>query len=189
MMKAIARRHTTVKTGFFANFPGLIRKSRREAALVGAAAVTLLLLTGFSVWPTQRVLHDAETADGLNAFNARLTKFVQLLRTAESSQRGFLLTQDPAFLKPYHEIAARLQPMARELQTAAPTTVVSQARIAIVFQPLAAKLQEMSEVVSMEKQRRERRRDRPRQRWLWTKADRADRRRRSLGPRGGKSAP
>ena len=40
--------------------------------------------------------------------------------------------------------------MAQELQTAAPKTVVSQAKIASVFEPLPAKLQEMSEVISLE---------------------------------------
>lgn len=141
-----------MKTGFFTDFPVLIRKSRRETALLGAAAIILLLLTGFSVWLTQRVLRDTGTADEMNAFNARLTKFVQLLRTAESSQRGFVLTQDPAFLQPYQEIAGRLLlPMALELQTAAPKTVVSPAKITFVFEPLAAKLQEMSDVIFLEK--------------------------------------
>jgi hypothetical protein len=65
-----------VKTGSFANFFELLRRSRREAALVGAAALILVSLTAFSFWLTHRVLSDAETAHELNGYNGKLTKFV-----------------------------------------------------------------------------------------------------------------
>ncbi len=77
-----------MRSGSFEHFLELLRKGRREIALVGAAALILLCLTGFSFWLTQRVLGDVETADELNGYNAKLTKFVQLLRTVESSQSG-----------------------------------------------------------------------------------------------------
>ena len=48
-----------MKTGSFADFLELVRKSRREAALVGVAALILISLTAFSFWLTHRVLRDA----------------------------------------------------------------------------------------------------------------------------------
>jgi signal transduction histidine kinase len=139
-----------VKRRFLADFPALIRESRREAALIGAAAVILLLLTGFSLWLTQRVLRDAEVADQLNSFNVKLTQFVQLLRTAESSHRGYLITQDPSFLQPYNEIKDRLLPMAEELRANAPKAAAASGAVASFLQPMAAKIAEMEQVLALE---------------------------------------
>jgi signal transduction histidine kinase len=139
-----------VKRGFLYGFPDLIRQSRRETALIGAAAAILLLLTGFSLWLTQRVLSDAETADRLNGYNARLTQFGQLLRTAESAHRGYLITQDSSFLQPYRQIKDRLLPMAEELQAAAPKAVEASGAIESIRQPLEAKIAEMEEVLALQ---------------------------------------
>ena len=65
-----------VKTGSFADFLELVRKSRREAALVGAAALILVSLTAFSFWLTHRVLKDFETADELNAIQRQTDKIL-----------------------------------------------------------------------------------------------------------------
>ncbi len=136
--------------GFLSEFSARIRESRREAALIGAAAVVLLLVTGFSLSLTERVLNDAETADALNGFNARLTRLVQLLRTAESSQRGYLITQDPSFLQSYSETKDLLMPMAEELSATAPREVGASGAAAPILKPLAAKLAEMEEVLALE---------------------------------------
>jgi signal transduction histidine kinase len=139
-----------VERRLLADFPALIRGSRREAALIGAAAVILLLLTGFSLWLTQRVIADAETADRLIGYNARLTQFVQRLRTAESSHRGYLITQDASFLQPYTEIKDRLLPMAEELRATAPKAGEAAGAIASILQPLEAKIAEMEGVLSLQ---------------------------------------
>ncbi len=141
-----------VKTGFFVDFLELVRKSLREAALIGAAALILVSLTGFSFWLTQRVLHDADTADELNAFNTKLTKFVQLLRTAESSQRGYLITGEQGFLEPYDEKIGLLMPMAKELRETAPEKLNVTGKLAVLSEPLARKLQEMAKTVALVKE-------------------------------------
>jgi signal transduction histidine kinase len=134
---------------FFSSLSALIRRSRGEAALVAGAAVILLCLTAFSFWLTQRVLRDAETADELNKFNARLTQFVQMLRTVESSQRGYLLAGTPEFLRPYNEMRGQLLPLAQQLEAEAPKELASAKRIAAVFEPLSAKLGEMEETLTL----------------------------------------
>ena len=133
-----------VKTGSFADFLELIRKSRREAALVGAAAFILISLTAFSFWLTHRVLNDAETAHELNGYNAKLTKFLELLRTVESSQRGYLLTGDQDFLDPYNEKSGLLAPMAEELREGAPEKLNIKGKVGALSAPLRAKLGEMA---------------------------------------------
>jgi signal transduction histidine kinase len=134
---------------FLGTLPSLILKGRREAGLIGAAAVILLFLTGFSFWLTQRVLRDAETADELSRFNANLTVFVQKLRTVESSQRGYLLTGSSDFLAPYVELQGQLLQTARELQSTAPKQLAAAKQISTIFVPLSAKLEEMAQTVAL----------------------------------------
>jgi signal transduction histidine kinase len=140
-----------VKLGSFADFLELVRKSRREAALIGAAAFILISLTAFSFWLTHRVLKDAETAHELNAYNAKLTKFLELLRTVESSQRGYLLTNDQEFLDPYNEISGHLAPMAKELQEAAPEKLNISGKVIALSESLKAKLAEMAKTLALAK--------------------------------------
>ncbi len=135
----------------FGTLPSLISKSRREAALIGIAALILLFLTGFSFWLTQHVLRDGETADELNRFNAKLTGFVQKLRTVESSQRGYLITGAAEFLRPYSEFGDQLLPLARELEATAPKQLRTIRKIQSIFEPLSAKLHEMDETISLAK--------------------------------------
>lgn len=140
-----------MKTSSFADFFQLVRESRREAALVGAAALILLSVTAFSFWLTHRVLKDTEAADELHAFNARITQFVLLLRTVESSQRGFVITSDQDFLNPYDEIKGKLVPLVKELQETSPLGLNVAGRVAGLSEPLMAKLQEMDQVISLVK--------------------------------------
>ncbi len=140
-----------VRTGSFGQFRELLRKARREATLIGVAALILLFLTGFSFWLTQRVLTDTDTADELNGYNEKLTKFVQLLRTVESSQRGYLITGEQDFLEPYEKKTGLLMPMAHELQDAAPKTLNVKDKVAALFDPLAAKLEEMRKTIALVK--------------------------------------
>jgi signal transduction histidine kinase len=134
---------------YFGTLPALIRRNGRETSLIGAAAVVILMLTGFSFWLTQRVLHDEEIADELNRFNAKLTEFVQMLRTAESSQRGYLLAGTPEFLQPYNEMSGQLVPMARKLEEEAPRQLAGANKIHSILEPLSAKLAEMGETIEL----------------------------------------
>jgi len=143
-----------VKTGSFAEFLELIRKSPREAALVAAAAAILISITGFSFWLTQRMLRDADTADELNGFNSKLTKFVQLLRTVESSQRGYLITGEQDFLEPYVKKVGLLIAMAKELGDIAPKELNASEKVAGLLEPLAAKLNEMGQTIALAKEDR-----------------------------------
>jgi signal transduction histidine kinase len=131
------------------DLPSLMRRNRRETALIMAAALILLFITGFSFWLTQRVLSDAEKADELNRFNARLTGFVQMLRTVESSQRGYLLTGAPEFLQPYNDMSSQLLPLSRELEADAPAPLKSAMTTADLAGPLSTKLQEMQQSIRL----------------------------------------
>jgi signal transduction histidine kinase len=135
--------------GFFGNLPSLMKSRPAETVLVAAAAAILLFLTLFSFWLTRRVFEDAETAGEFNRFNMRLTTFVQMLRTVESSQRGYLLAGTAEFLEPYKELSARLLPFAENLVADAPKRLDSSKPIAAILGALRAKLGEMAKTIAL----------------------------------------
>lgn len=118
--------------------------------LVAAAAAILIFLTAFSFWLTQRVLGDAQREDQLNKFSTELTEFMETLRTAESSQRGYLIAGSPEFLDPYNQASPQLVPLAQELATKAPSKSTAQAAAAII-EPLSEKLEEMRQTINLMK--------------------------------------
>ncbi|MGA7324406.1 MAG: ATP-binding protein [Rhodomicrobium sp.] len=118
--------------------------------LIAAAAAILIFLTGFSFWLTQRVLGDAQREDQLNRFSTELTEFMEMLRTAESSQRGYLITESPEYLEPYNQMSPQLLSLARELETKAPSRSAAQAAAAII-EPLSEKLEEMQQTIDFMK--------------------------------------
>jgi len=118
--------------------------------LVAAAAAILIFLTAFSFWLTERVLGDAQREDQLNKFSTELTEFMETLRTAESSQRGYLIAGSPEFLDPYNQASPQLVPLAQELATKAPSKSAAQAAAAII-EPLSEKLEEMRQTINLMK--------------------------------------
>jgi hypothetical protein len=139
-----------VKTGrAFGKLPALMRSRPGETVLVSAAALILLFITLFSFWLTRRVFSDANTADELSRFNARLTSLMQMLRTVESSQRGYLIAGAPEFLEPYRETSGKLLPLAEDLVAKAPKELPAAKTFSSVLEPLRAKLHEMAETVAL----------------------------------------
>lgn len=128
--------------------PSYIKGSAREIALLVAAALILIGLTAFSFSLNQRAVTDRETAEKLNRFNAQLSKFARMLRTVESSQRGFLLTGKDAFLQPYNEMSGHLVAMAKELQSRSPAELSAGRRITEFLPELTAKLREMQQTLA-----------------------------------------
>ncbi len=131
------------------NLPSLMRSRPRETVLAVAAAAILLFLTLFSFWLTERLFRDAETADELANYNAKLMEFVQTLRTVESSQRGYLITGAPEFLDAYKQKSSELLPLAQQLVAEAPKGLVPDVPVAALLEPLKAKLEEMAETVAL----------------------------------------
>ena len=133
----------------FGNLPFLLKSRPRETALVAAAAAILLCITLFSFWLSQRVLADAETADQLNRYNTKLAEFLQMLRTVESSQRGYLIAGTPEFLDSYERFSGGLLPLAEKLVAEAPEQLASEKTLSAVLEPLKAKLEEMAETIGL----------------------------------------
>ncbi|MGO9173994.1 MAG: ATP-binding protein [Rhodomicrobium sp.] len=94
-----------------------------------------------------QLFRDTETAEELNRYNAKLAEFVQMLRTVESSQRGYLLAGTPGFLKPYTQMSD-LVPRAEELVAEVPKEVPGAETVSAVIPLLKAKLGEMAQTIA-----------------------------------------
>jgi signal transduction histidine kinase len=71
-------------------------------------AVLLALLAGLLFWEVRQLLEADEAADQSDAVLAEAVRVRQLLIDRETGVRGYLLTNDPDFLEPYHVAARRL---------------------------------------------------------------------------------
>jgi signal transduction histidine kinase len=68
----------------------------------------VVLLAALLFWEVRQLLEADEAADRADAVLAEAVRVRQLLIDRETGVRGFLLTNDPVFLEPYHVAAERL---------------------------------------------------------------------------------
>jgi signal transduction histidine kinase len=70
------------------------------------------------------------------------------LQDAETAQRGYLLTQDPAYLEPYNHAHERLPVLRRELHAAVADNMAQQRRLTALDQAIDTKLAELDRTVA-----------------------------------------
>jgi len=93
---------------------------RLERGAMAAGAVLLLTIVGISMWSALRTSGDVDKA-ARSFFVRSLTRDVlDAVTEAESSQRGYLLTDNPTYLAPYRDAAARLPSLLHGLSAAIP---------------------------------------------------------------------
>jgi len=126
----------------------LFSESRREAALLGAAAIVLIILAAFSFWLSHRLENDAQKAAELNRYSAKLGRAARIMRTVESSQRGYLLTGTEQYLRPYNELHSQLLPQTRRLIESAPESLEGGDRLEVLLDLMTRKADEMAATVS-----------------------------------------
>ncbi len=88
---------------------------RATAALLLVGLLALLVIVGMTVWLSDRT--QTYFNDVVEAIEAR-TAAVDLrfaLQSAESGQRGYVITQDPAYLDPYNEAVGTVMPRLEKL--------------------------------------------------------------------------
>jgi CHASE3 domain sensor protein len=122
---------------------------RNSFALLLIGLVTLTVILAMSLVMVERTRSYSDAVVEMPQIRRALLSAFGLVQDAESSQRGFLLTREPAYLEPYHtargtidENIARL----RELVRAKPEYAPAVDRIA---QTISAKLAELAETVEL----------------------------------------
>ena len=81
--------------------------SRVFIALGGMIAISFIA-TITAVLAITELLHARQAGQRHNNARFQMEKLLTELETAETGQRGYLITGDPAYLEPYNRVAARL---------------------------------------------------------------------------------
>ncbi|WP_052036972.1 sensor histidine kinase [Rhodomicrobium udaipurense] len=126
----------------------LFRESRREAALLGAAASVLIILTTFSFWLSHRLEDGSRTGAEMNRYYGKLGRVARMMRTVESSQRGYLLAGTEQYLRPYNELHSQLVPRTKSLIESAPSALEEKERLAVLLNLMMRKADEMAATVA-----------------------------------------
>src|SRR5436309_2072216 len=94
-----------------------IASAMREPHIVGpAAAIVIVLAIGIYSYIDGEAFKAAETwAQQSRALVNRTQELLSLLKDAESSQRGFLLTGDAQYLNPYQEASPKIEEARKKL--------------------------------------------------------------------------
>jgi signal transduction histidine kinase len=120
-----------------------------QAALLGSGFAVLIvvsLATAFLINDARR--NHAHVKETLQT-QYRLVDLQLQLRNAESSQRGFLLSGDPEFLRRYRDFAGRVEPALQALRDLTETTEAQRRVIETIAPTIAAKLDEMQRAATL----------------------------------------
>jgi signal transduction histidine kinase len=88
---------------------------RRTLVLLGVGFLTLVVIAGTSLWLVGDTRAYSADIQESRTMRAAVVRVLTLLQRAESAQRGFLLTEEPAYLDSYDRPAADLPRHMEEL--------------------------------------------------------------------------
>ena len=104
--------------------PGMIKYwtfGRRLAIGFGLAAITLLLVAALSYRVSATLIENETAVRHAYDVRAQFTTVLSELKDAETGQRGYLLTGDPAYLAPYQAVTGvRLRTAIRRCSSSLP---------------------------------------------------------------------
>ena len=109
--------------------------------VIGIAAywsILVLISTAGSVTHTQKVLE-------------HVTSLISLMKDAETGQRGYLLTGDPAYLEPFQSSVANMPAVLAELRILNADNAAQQARIGQVEALVGSKYAELRRTIALRK--------------------------------------
>ena len=126
---------------------------RTIAAGFAAALLMLCLVSVISVQSTRNlVMQNQLEGEGFDEL-LRLTDLVSRLKDAETGQRGYLLTGEEAYLRPYHEALARLDADLEALREATAASPEQRERLRRIEPLIRRKLAELQRTIALRDQR------------------------------------
>ncbi len=123
--------------------------ARTSLALVIVGLIALIGIVGTTIWLVERnQVHFDEVIEARIARNAAGT-LRTYLQTAQSSQRGYLLTLDAAYLDPYEEVDALIMPAYEDLAEILKPYPEADQPIAQMGRDIETKFAEMRRTIDM----------------------------------------
>ncbi|WP_242519970.1 sensor histidine kinase, partial [Rhodospirillum rubrum] len=130
--------------------PSLTPASTKVTApLLLAAFAGLALLLFATVWLGNRTQIYATSFDQTQEIYMRATRTFRGLQDAETGQRGYLLTHDPAYLQPYHDALSRMSEQRRLMNALIQDTPWESGLGAKLTPLIDAKLAELARTVDL----------------------------------------
>lgn len=117
------------------------------AILVGSAA--LFAIVGFNLWLVRQARLYSDTVTAVRAQRAAIVDLRNSLDDAETGQRGYLLTGDPAYLKPYLDAQQRLPDELDRIRTLAADDAVQRAELERLQPLIEGKLAVLKRVIDI----------------------------------------
>lgn len=120
-----------------------------QLGLLVAGFIVLVTMSLTSLWLARESDNASEEVAHTLEVNTTIVTYQGALRRAESGQRGYLLTGDPAYLADYEIGARRLWEIYPELQRLIADNPAQQKKLEAIQPLVQAKMQELSETVSL----------------------------------------
>ncbi|MBV8269289.1 MAG: CHASE3 domain-containing protein, partial [Planctomycetaceae bacterium] len=114
--------------------------------------IVLALNAGLSAWSLRRIAEDERRVAHAHEVVGAITDTLSLLKDAETGQRGYLITGDPVYLKPYDVALASIRDALRRLEALTADSPSQQSRIAAVEGHVAPKLAELAEAIRLRRE-------------------------------------
>jgi signal transduction histidine kinase/CHASE3 domain sensor protein/CheY-like chemotaxis protein len=112
------------------------------------AVVLLFVLSGaLSYANLRRIMADVDQMARTHNSLAKLDEFLSLMKDAETGQRGFVVTEDPRYLEPYHLALSRIGTSLREVEQFLDEASAQRDKIPELRKSIEAKLAELGDVI------------------------------------------
>jgi len=114
-----------------------------------AGLVALLLIVGVSLWLVSRTQGYVEEVVQAREMRSAIADMLRQLQDAETGQRGYLLTQDQAYLKPFRDAQTQIRPTLARLQSLSANDPRAAEAMPRLTEIVEAKLAELSRTIEL----------------------------------------
>ena len=118
------------------------------AILLGLAA--LIAIVGFNLWLVRQTGISSQTVTAARTVRSAIVDLRDLLTDAETGQRGYLLTADPAYLTPYQDARAKLPDQLNLLLSRTESDPAQKADVTKLIPLVNAKLDELQKTLDLQ---------------------------------------
>jgi signal transduction histidine kinase/CHASE3 domain sensor protein len=118
--------------------------------LAGVALVLLIILNSVVAYASVRALQAREQMVGhTQAVLGQMNDVLNALDEAESGQRGYIITGDASYLRPYDQASARINADLSQLRSLTADSAVEQRRITLLKPLIATKMSELQRTIDL----------------------------------------
>jgi signal transduction histidine kinase len=122
---------------------------RLQPLLLGVGFLILIVISAATVWLVNRSAADAARLAQTLSVQNKLSNLLLNVRRAESSQRGYLFTNNSAYLDDFHKAEPEARKLVAELQVLAKSSAQRQTMVTRLSELVDAKFAELSHTISL----------------------------------------